>query len=455
MNTTTREQVTGPAGVVADASASLDGLDEVLWAAKTPQELLDTKQQIETLRSRLCAVDARVCQEIDVTRASATEQYAAPADYLTAISGGYRGSGRRWLRTCRDLTGDRTATLAALQTGSVSGEHAHVICATVRKLPVKQEVRDAAERELLAMARVMDASELKDAGKTLLEALDPEGREREDEAALSREERAAHLNRFLSITDDGMGGVKLRGRGSTEDAAIIRAALMSLTAPEPAKSDTDSAGGADFGSDADQGPERTGSCDDSGRDTREYSTRAWDALVEGSQRLLDSEVLPTSHGRKPRVNVTIPLDDLLDKTGKATIETGESLSASAVRRLACDCDLIPVVLGSNGEVLDVGRVQRLVTVAIWAALVIRDMHCAFPGCRRPPIACDGHHLRSWLEGGPTSLANMCLLCRTHHVMIHDTGWDIVMNPLDQRPDFLPPRRLDPERKPIRDRCPRE
>ena len=77
----------------------------------------------------------------------------------------------------------------------------------------------------------------------------------------------------------------------------------------------------------------------------------------------------------------------------------------AAHRLACDSDLIPAVLGPEGQVLDVGRLQRLVTATIWVALVLRDQHCAFPGCHRLPIACHAHHIVHWVDGGPTSLDN--------------------------------------------------
>jgi hypothetical protein len=66
---------------------------------------------------------------------------------------------------------------------------------------------------------------------------------------------------------------------------------------------------------------------------------------------------------------------------------GTDLSAATIRRLACDAEIIPAVLGGQGEVFDVGRTRRLVTVAIWIALVLRDRHCAFPGCDRPPVMC--------------------------------------------------------------------
>ena len=113
------------------------------------------------------------------------------------------------------------------------------------------------------------------------------------------------------------------------------------------------------------------------------------------------------------MTVTVALETLVEGVGTATLGTGEQLSATAVRRLACDAVVIPAVLGGRGEVLNVGRTQRLVTAAIWKALVLRDEHCRFPGCRRLPIACDAHHLVPWSEGGVTSLDNLVLLRLSH------------------------------------------
>ncbi len=176
-------------------------------------------------------------------------------------------------------------------------------------------------------------------------------------------ERSAHLTRFLSIADDGVGGVRVRGRGSVEDAAIIKTALHALAAPWP-------------GTDPDSG--------ETGRDLRDHGARCWDALVELSLDAQESEgLLPEQHGAKPRVTVAPDFETLRQGVGAASLDSGDALSASAVRRIACDADIIPTVLGSLGEVLDVGRTQRLVTNGIWKALVLRDAHCRFPGCRRP------------------------------------------------------------------------
>ncbi len=86
--------------------------------------------------------------------------------------------------------------------------------------------------------------------------------------------------------------------------------------------------------------------------------------------------------------------------------------------MACDADLIPIALGTQGEVLDVGRTSRLVTPAIWRALVCRDRHCAFPGCTRPPVMGHAHHIVPWADHGATSLENLVLLCGHHHRTIH-------------------------------------
>jgi hypothetical protein len=185
----------------------------------------------------------------------------------------------------------------------------------------------------------------------------------------------------------------------------------------------------------------------------------WDALVEACRLLAGTDVLPTSHGATPRIAVTIDFDQLRDQLqghpGAGMLDLGGSLSESSVRRLACDADILPMVLGSASQVLDVGRLHRLVPVALWLVLVARDRHCAFPGCTRPPIACDAHHIEHWADDGVTSLANLVLLCRRHHTIIHTTPWEVRLDPLDQRPEFLPPASLDPERRPLRRRPLRE
>ena len=91
--------------------------------------------------------------------------------------------------------------------------------------------------------------------------------------------------------------------------------------------------------------------------------------------------------------------------GTAMLDYGQLISAGDARRMACDCKVIPVVLGGDSEPLDLGRAQRTVPMGIRRALVARDRGCAFPGCDRPPGLCEAHHCQHWIDGGETSVHN--------------------------------------------------
>ncbi len=123
--------------------------------------------------------------------------------------------------------------------------------------------------------------------------------------------------------------------------------------------------------------------------------------------------------------VTIAYQDLVGMTEHAG-STVFSVQASArtIRRLACDADLIPVVLGGSGQVLDLGRAQRLFPPHLRRALVARDGGCAFPDCSIPASWCEAHHLRPWCRGGSTSIDNGVLLCSHHHHTVHQGTWDV-------------------------------
>lgn len=117
----------------------------------------------------------------------------------------------------------------------------------------------------------------------------------------------------------------------------------------------------------------------------------------------------------------------------------------------CDAAVRRVMLDADSAPLDVGRENRLVTVAIRKALEARDRGCAHPGCGRPVAWTDAHHIIPWSDGGETSLDNCVLLCRMHHTMVHHHGWQIVLGH-DRHPWFIPP--ADPDhpgrgRRPIR------
>ncbi|MGZ0152284.1 DUF222 domain-containing protein [Kribbella sp. WER1] len=145
--------------------------------------------------------------------------------------------------------------------------------------------------------------------------------------------------------------------------------------------------------------------------------------VGGGSRGSSVDVVP-GFGAKANITVTIDLRDLQAATADAIGQTayGPGLSAATIRRLACDANVIPVVLGSRSEPLDVGRRERLVTKGIRRALNTRDRGCVV--CAAPPVMCDAHHLMSWIDGGATKLDNLVLLCRRHHTDLHNGHWNI-------------------------------
>ncbi len=400
----------GPAGVLAGLLGVVRDLDQTLWSARPEGELVEVVAVVQQLSAALAAVEAGAVAEADV-RDLAKQRlcYGSTADWVTHVGGLRRGEGKQRLARAKALTGPLSGTRAALVAGTCSPGQADVIIAAVADLPPGEWVRRRGEKVMLRHATGLDACDLAKAGRHLVEVVDPDAADRRLEAALAREERAAHLGRTLSITPDRAGGVRIRGRGSAEDGAVLKAALLPLTRPQPPDTST-------TGSDVDV-DEATGEPCTGVRDPRDHGTRLWDALVSTAQHALDTRRVPDSHAVGARLVVTFDhqtLQDDLQARGIATTADGLDLPADVLRRLACDAEIVPAVYGTRGEVLDVGRTRRLVTPALWTALVIRDRHCTFPACTRPPVMCHAHHLHHWADGGDTSLDNLALLCGHHH-----------------------------------------
>jgi 5-methylcytosine-specific restriction protein A len=116
--------------------------------------------------------------------------------------------------------------------------------------------------------------------------------------------------------------------------------------------------------------------------------------------------------------VTVGLETLKGEGGAAELDRAGVVPAEVARRLACDASIRRVVLSARSEPLDVGRRTPVVPPALRRAVILRDRRCRFPGCDRPPAWCDVHHIVPWSHGGPTSLANLGLLCRRHHRLVH-------------------------------------
>jgi len=193
------------------------------------------------------------------------------------------------------------------------------------------------------------------------------------------------------------GMVTMRGVLDPEAAAVIKSAVDPLSVPCPTK-------------------------DKHGHtlepDPRTPAKRRADALLEVVQRgVAAADRLPVTD--KAKLVVTVEHEVLAGQLrGTGLAMSGAVLSISTVRRLACDAAIIPMVLGTKGEPLDVGRTWRLVTKGLRSALWQRDRGCSFPGCTIPAQWTDAHHVQPWWLGGRTSLLNLALLCRRHHTHVH-------------------------------------
>jgi hypothetical protein len=134
-------------------------------------------------------------------------------------------------------------------------------------------------------------------------------------------------------------------------------------------------------------------------------------------------------------------------TGTGTLAFTGPVTASTVRKIACDADIIPVLLGSQGRILDIGRTSRVFPPHIRKALTARDQGCSFPDCTIPAPWCEAHHIDYWSRGGTTGTDNGTLLCSHHHHLIHKEQWTIQLR--TGVPWFIPPPHLDPRQQPRR------
>jgi hypothetical protein len=162
-------------------------------------------------------------------------------------------------------------------------------------------------------------------------------------------------------------------------------------------------------------------------DDRIRERRMADALVDLSMHALDSGLIPQQASQRTHMQVTTTLETLMGLSGASAAELEFSLpiSAKAVERLACDCSITRILLGSDSMVIDVGRAKRVISGPQRKALNARDHGCVWPGCDRPASWTSGHHLVHWIRGGGGDLPNLALLCYRHHWQVHEGNWQMV------------------------------
>ncbi|MEU5911902.1 DUF222 domain-containing protein [Micromonospora sp. NPDC047527] len=394
-------------------------LDRATWAADE-QDLVTALDVAHRLEQRVAAIKLTLVRELD-GRGTATAQGASStAVWLRDRLRLGVGAARRLVELAATLDAAPVGVRDALAGGAVTIEQVRVIAETVETV---QSVAGAAAADkavgvLVDWAAQFDAALLRRLGTRILGHVAPEVADAAAQAALRAEESRAARDRHVTLSEQPDGRLRLTGSLDTEAAALLRAAIDPLTAPA--------------------GPD----------DTRTPGQRRHDALADVCRLALRTGELPDHGGDPTQLVVTTTYDMLRQHLDTGTLDTGGHLTPEAVRRLACDAAILPAVLGSTGQVLDVGRQRRLITGPLRRALVLRDGGCAFPGCDRPPRWCDAHHIQHWADGGDTSLANAVLLCGHHHRHIHHGDWTVRLGG-DGHPEFIPPAWLDPDQLPRR------
>ncbi|GAA4928898.1 uncharacterized protein DUF222 [Actinomycetospora succinea] len=340
-------------------------------------------------------------------------------------------------------------TGAALAAGAISDAHVAVIRRTVRRLEAVADLDPAvvaeAEQALAEHARELSPNGLGKAADRLLARLDPDGAApdpgegRSDGVQLlRRRDGTLDLRAVIAdaaaaaMIDEGFDVMSTpAGPDDPRDLAARRAdALKELFAAAngPGGLITDS--------------RREGEPDDTA-DSSGPESDSQEALIPAPRRP-ERSATPAGAGRA-LLTITIDHRWLRRATGFGTLDNEALADVHTVRRWACDADVIPMVLGTRSEPLDVGRRSRTVTDTIRRALNVRDGGCAFPGCTRRPRRCHAHHVVHWIDGGDTALHNLVLLCSHHHQLVHHGHWRLEM--IHGRPWFTPPAWLDLEQRP--------
>ncbi|CAN5404962.1 HNH endonuclease signature motif containing protein [soil metagenome] len=235
--------------------------------------------------------------------------------------------------------------------------------------------------------------------------------------------------RYLSLTRLADGMTRISGLLDPESAALVVGAVDAVTSPRR--------GGPRFVS-------QPAAADPS--DDRTIPQLMLDALV-GIVRVATLADTGAAFGaRRVGVRVLVAERDLRTGTGYATIEgQPDAVAIATAERFACDSGLLPLVFDEHGDVLKLGRTQRLFTAKQKSAMAVRDGGCRVAGCDRPPDWCEAHHINEWLrDQGCTDIDDGILLCRHHHMLVHNNGWRIVRD--DGEFWMVPPTSVDPAQK---------
>ena len=383
---------------VDDARAARPDLLSTTEKAQALLELARLEAQVAALKLRVLSCADDVAADAGARDAAA---WLAHEHHLD------RGPARREGALASELADRWGRVEAGLATGAVNLAQARACVEVLTELPddLDPTLVDAVEEQLVVLAEHWPPRELKVLGRKILEAIDPEAADLHEARTLEAEERRARESMSLRFHRLGDGVTRIVANLPDQVANRLLTYLDAFTSPrhqtcagsEPAVSSADSRGPV---------PVQRGG--------------AFASLLE----LLDPDRLPAHGGDATTVLVTIGLDHLRAElaAGEVIGHDVDRISAGEARRLACNAELIPAVLGTKSETLDLGRSSRLFNRAQRKALRLRDRRCRAEGCDVPAAWTEVHHRDPWARGGPTDLANGVCLCSFHHHRSHDAAY---------------------------------
>ncbi|MGY2074514.1 DUF222 domain-containing protein [Blastococcus sp. SYSU DS0828] len=366
-------------------TAALDDLAAEDLAGRFGPQLLDRLRPLLVAQNRLAAEVTRTVRECGVTSAAEHDGQRTMASWLRGHARLSSAAASRVVRSGRALP-ELPAVRAAFAAGAITAEAVAVIApvaAPVNVAAAQAHDVDLAgvDATLAEVAASRPHAELRQVVDHYLARLDPDGPEPDPTEG-----------RSLVFVTHADGRVGFRGELDAVGGEKFQAAIESIVqASRPAG------------------------------DSRTRAQQSADALVQLADNQLASGALPVLRTVKPHVIVRIDLTDLVDPAtgpGAATTGLGATISAARARWLACDGNVSRIVIGPDGELLDLGRRHRVVPPALRRAVEYRDRGCVFAGCDAPAHWCDVHHLVHWADGGETSLENSGLLCERHHTKVH-------------------------------------
>jgi hypothetical protein len=261
-------------------------------------------------------------------------------------------------------------------------------------------------------------------------------RDRLDEAGVAGREEALREKRCLTLYPQPDGTTRISGILDPESAARLTAAIDAATSPRR--------GGPRF-----IDPTSRDRAERLLADPRTIPQITLDALVGLVELGVAGDSAHIVGTHKPTVRLHVTVADLDRRAGVAQFEgQSASVSITTAERHLCSDGLVPILFDRDGEqVMNVGRAERLFTPRQRVGLAARDGGCRFPHCDRPPGWTEAHHINEWdRDHGRTDIADGILLCRHHHMLVHNNGWRVTRTGTEYF--VIPPPSLDQTQHPI-------